>query len=88
MTLALGSSALTPIELATAYTVFASGGVRLTPTYITRIADREGRVLESNDPADFPEGPKDEQRLIRQTAERVISPETAYLVTNLRNNFV
>lgn len=88
LTMALGSSALTPIELATAYTVFAGGGVRVNPTYITRIADRDGRILESVDPADFPEGPKQGQRLLRQAAERVISPETAYLVTNLMESVV
>jgi penicillin-binding protein 1A len=88
LTMALGSSALTPIELATAYTVFAGGGVRVNPTYITRIADRDGRILESVDPADFPEGPKAGQRLIRQAPERVISPETSYLVTNLMESVV
>lgn len=88
LTLALGSSALTPLELATAYTVFATGGVRVTPTYITRVADRDGRVLESLDPADFPEGPNEGQRLIRQSPQRVISPETAYLITNLMESVV
>jgi penicillin-binding protein 1A len=88
LTMALGSSALTPIELANAYTVFASGGVRVSPTYITRIADREGHILESVDPIDFPEGPKPGQRLIPQESERVISAETAYLVTNLMESVV
>jgi penicillin-binding protein 1A len=88
LTMALGSSALTPIELATAYNVFASGGVRVSPTYITRIDDRNGRILESVDPVDFPEGPKQGQRLVSQAAERVISPETAYLITNLMESVV
>ncbi len=88
LTLALGSSALTPLELATAYSVFASGGVRHTPTYITRILDHDGRVLESTDPGDFPGGLGPDQQLIRQSAERVISPETAYLVTNLMESVV
>jgi len=88
LTLALGSSAVTPIELATAYTVFASGGIRVSPTYITRVADRDGRILESIDPVDFPEGPKEGQRLVRQLSERVISPETAYLTTNLMESVV
>ena len=88
LTLALGSSAITPLELATAYSVFASGGVRHTPTYITRILDRDGKVIESTDPGDFPGGPGPGQELIRQRAERVISPETAYLVTNLMESVV
>jgi len=88
LTLALGSTAVTPLELATVYAVFANGGVRVTPTYITKVVDRDGRILESVDPADFPEGPQEGQRLIRQTPERVISPETAYLVTNLMESVV
>jgi penicillin-binding protein 1A len=88
LTLALGSSALTPLELATAYSVFASGGVRTIPNYIMRVADRDGKILESIDPADFPMGQGDGQRLIRQSPERVISPETAYLTTNLMESVV
>lgn len=88
LTFALGSSAVTPMELANAYGVFASGGVRLTPTYITKVSDRDGRVLESLDPADFPSGPQPGQRLIQQSPERVISPETAYLITNLMESVV
>jgi len=88
LTLALGSSAVTPIELATAYTVFASGGIRVSPTYINRVADRDGRILESIDPVDFPAGPKEGQRLVHQLSERVISPETAYLTTNLMESVV
>ncbi|WP_432823718.1 penicillin-binding protein 1A, partial [Trichloromonas sp.] len=88
LTLALGSSAMTPLELATAYSVFANGGVRISPAYITRVADRSGRVLESVDPGDFPGGLADDQRLIKLTPERVISPETAYLVTNLMESVI
>jgi penicillin-binding protein 1A len=46
LTLALGSSSLTPMELTAAYGVFASGGYRVTPYFITRVADRDGHVLE------------------------------------------
>lgn len=88
LTLALGSSAVSPMELATAYCVFANGGVRIKPVYITRILDRHGRILESTDPADFPGGPETDQKLIKQSPQRVISPETAYLVTNLLESVV
>ncbi|HEY5975048.1 MAG TPA: PBP1A family penicillin-binding protein [Geobacteraceae bacterium] len=46
LTLALGSSSITPMELTAAYGVFASGGYRVTPYYITKVADRDGHVLE------------------------------------------
>jgi penicillin-binding protein 1A len=88
LTLGLGSSALTPMELARSYSVFANGGVRVVPTYINKVLDRDGKVIESNDPADFPEGPQTGQKLIGQTRNRVISPETAYLTTNLLESVV
>ena len=88
LTLALGSSAVTPMELASAYTVLANGGVRIAPTYITRVLDRRDKVLESIDPADFPGGPQPGQRLVQQPRSRVISPETSYLVTNILESVV
>ncbi|WP_429885336.1 penicillin-binding protein 1A [Geoalkalibacter halelectricus] len=88
LTLALGSGAVTPLELTSAYGVFASGGVRISPSYIVRIKDRDGRILESIDPADFPEGVGPGQRLLGQSPERVISPTTAYLLTNLLESAV
>ncbi|SDL72055.1 penicillin-binding protein 1A [Geoalkalibacter ferrihydriticus] len=88
LTLALGSAAMTPMELTSAYSVFASGGVRTSPSYIVRIKDRDGRVLESIDPGDFPMGLGAGQRLLGQSPERVISPTTAYLVTNLLESAV
>ncbi len=88
LTLGLGSSALTPMELARSYAVLANGGVRVLPTYINKIYDRDGKVVESNDPADFPGGPQQGQKLIGQSRNRVISPETAYLITNLLESVV
>jgi penicillin-binding protein 1A len=46
LTLALGSSSLTPLELTSAYAVFASGGFRTTPYFVTKVVDGEGRTLE------------------------------------------
>lgn len=88
LTLALGSTAVTPLEMLSAYSVFASGGILAPPTYMTRILDRDGRILESIDPADFPDGMAADQRLIRRPPRRVLSPETAYLITNVLESVV
>ncbi|MCK4502943.1 MAG: PBP1A family penicillin-binding protein [Desulfuromonadales bacterium] len=88
LSMALGSTAVTPLEMLTSYTVFANGGVLIPPTYITRIRDRNGRILESIDPADFATGMAADQRLIRRPPRRVISPETAYLITNILESVV
>lgn len=88
LTLALGSTAVTPIEMLNAYSVFANGGVQVAPSYINKIVDRTGRILESIDPADFAKGIDSDQRMIRKPQRRVISPETAYLITNIMESVV
>jgi len=47
---ALGSAEITLIEQTSAYSVFPNDGVRMTPRYITRVTDSEGRVLEEDYP--------------------------------------
>ena len=54
LTLALGASSVTPLELATAYATFASGGYRLTPYALIRVTDRHGNVLEEIVPPALP----------------------------------
>ena len=88
LTLALGSSALTPLELGTAYATLVNGGIRITPTYITTVRDRDGKLLESINPADFPNGPREGQRLVERPRNRAISAETAYLTTSLMESVI
>ena len=48
--LALGSAAMTPIELATGYAVIANGGYKVEPYIIERIEDAYGTVLYQAEP--------------------------------------
>ena len=50
LTLALGSGAITPLRLATAYTVFANGGYRVQPYFIDRIEGPDGEILFQSNP--------------------------------------
>lgn len=50
LSLALGSGTLTPIELATGYSVFANGGYRISPNFISYIAGPDGTVIYVNNP--------------------------------------
>jgi penicillin-binding protein 1A len=43
--MALGTGSVTPLQMASAYGVFASGGYRVNPMLITKITDNKGRVL-------------------------------------------
>ena len=65
--LTLGSSDVTLLEMASAYGVFASGGVRAAPMAILKVTDSKGNVLQDNVP----------QRTV------VLSPEVAYMMADL-----
>ena len=47
---ALGAAEVTPMEQTSAYSVFPNDGVHITPRYITKVTDYEGRTLEENFP--------------------------------------
>ncbi|MFM8466426.1 MAG: penicillin-binding protein 1A [Oxalobacteraceae bacterium] len=45
LTLALGAGAVTPLQLAGAYAVFANGGFKINPYLISKITDNNGKTL-------------------------------------------
>ncbi len=55
LSLALGTATLTPMEIATGWTVFANGGYKIEPYLIERIEDRDGKVIFEANPARVPE---------------------------------
>jgi len=69
---ALGSAEITLLEQTSAYSVFPNDGVRVSPRYITRVTDYEGRVLEE----DFPD------------VKDVISERTARIMTSMLREVV
>ncbi|AEG91876.1 candidate bifunctional family GT51 b-glycosyltransferase/PBP transpeptidase (candidate murein polymerase), Glycosyltransferase Family 51 [Ramlibacter tataouinensis TTB310] len=48
--MALGAGSVTPMQMATAYSVFANGGYRVNPWLVTRITDHKGRTLVESQP--------------------------------------
>lgn len=48
--IALGSSSVTPLQVVTAFNVFANGGFLLEPFYIDRVEDAYGNVIEKANP--------------------------------------
>jgi penicillin-binding protein 1B len=65
--MALGSYDATPLEMASAYTVFTNGGQRILPTMITSVRDPNGDVLDNYQP---------------QKAQ-VLDPRVAYVITEM-----
>ena len=45
LSLSLGSGEMTPLEVASAYTVFSNGGFKVEPYFIQRIEDKTGAVV-------------------------------------------
>jgi penicillin-binding protein 1A len=77
LTMALGAGSATPIQMAAAYSVFANGGFRVSPYFISRIEDSTGRVLFESKPA-----------RAGQDAERAIDSRNAFIVTSLMQDVV
>ena len=50
LTMALGAGSVTPMQMATGYSVFANGGYRVNPWLINRVTDQKGRVLAETKP--------------------------------------
>ena len=51
LTLALGSSGISLLEMTGAYSAFANRGSYMAPIFIEKIVDRHGNILEVNSPA-------------------------------------
>jgi penicillin-binding protein 1A len=50
LTLALGAGAVTPLQMAGAYAVFANGGYKVSPYLISKVTDANGKVLSQANP--------------------------------------
>jgi penicillin-binding protein 1A len=72
LSIALGSSGVSLLELVNAYSVFDNHGYLVEPAFITKIEDRSGNVLEEMSPS----------------RERVIDKSTAYIMTSMLESVV
>ena len=72
LTMALGAGSVTPMQMATGYSVFANGGYRVQPHLITRIADHKDRVLVDSPTPIQPD-----------EAQRAIPARNAYVMSSL-----
>lgn len=72
LTMALGAGSVTVMQMATAYSVFANGGLLVPPQLITRISDYKGRILvDTPIQSDHPD------------TRRVIPERNAFVMSNL-----
>jgi penicillin-binding protein 1A len=71
LTMALGAGSVTPMQMASAYSVFANGGYRVNPYLITKITDQQGRTLVQT------------QAPVLDESMRAIEPRNAFMMSSL-----
>jgi penicillin-binding protein 1A len=70
--LALGSGEVSPLEMTSAFGVFANQGVYVEPISILRIEDKDGNIIEENTPV----------------RREVLSEETSFIMTSMMQDVV
>ena len=75
LSLALGSSGLSLLELTRAYAVFATGGRRVVPIFIRRVIDRDGLVLLENVPLGASGGASDPSEMAKDAVDVAAAAE-------------
>ena len=89
LTMALGAGSTTPMQMAGAYAIFANGGYRIKPYFISKITDDKGGILFEASPERagnmYPEKPAAAGEKI---AERVIDPRNAFIMSSLMRDVV
>jgi penicillin-binding protein 1A len=90
LSIALGTSGVSMLEMASAFAVFANGGERINPIFIKKIVTMKGEVLEENTPyieiqEEEEETPEISSAILK---DRVISPQNAFIMTHLLQGVV
>ncbi|MBW2039895.1 MAG: penicillin-binding protein 1A [Deltaproteobacteria bacterium] len=97
LSLSLGSSEVTLLELVRAYAVFAARGHLLKPIFVKKVLDRDENILEENLPLPLEADLKKKEGMIVEedlkrgeegVCPQVISEETSYIMTSLLEGVV
>ncbi len=97
LSLALGSGAVTLLQMATGYSILANGGFRVEPYFIERIEDSQHDILFQANPMQVCEGcgeipsstEEDEEPTVPiRIAPRVISPQNHYLMNSMMRDVI
>ena len=73
LTMALGAGEITPLNLASAYALFANGGRRVTPWHLLKVTDKDGRVLEN---------------FTAPASVQAIDPRNAFIMTSMMKDVI
>ena len=92
LAMALGAGETTLMRMTTAYSMFVNGGMRISPSLIDRIQDREGRTIWKHDPricescGEIFTG--ENPPALEETRAQAIDPATAYQMTSILQGVV
>ena len=95
LSIALGTSGVSMLELTSAFAVFPNGGERVHPVFIEKIVTMKGEVLEEGTSYAEIEDSEEEEEEEKELSgpppprnERVVSPQNAYIMTHLLEGVV
>jgi penicillin-binding protein 1A len=98
LSLALGSGAISPLQMATGYAVLANGGFRVAPYFIAHIEeDYQGLLYQAtplracpdcSSPPAATEAPQTTESPASLAAPRAISPENHYLMNSMMQDVI
>jgi penicillin-binding protein 1A len=71
LTMALGAGSVTPLQMATAYSVFANGGHQVSPMLIARVTDSKGKLLRESRP------------VVLDESQRTLDARNAFVMSTL-----
>ncbi|MAG00118.1 MAG: peptidase [Acidiferrobacteraceae bacterium] len=85
LALALGTASTTPLEIASGYGVFANGGYRVNPFFVSRVEDQRGRIVSQPRPSELCSYclPAQGEMESWHPAQQVISPANAFITTSM-----
>ncbi|MFC1863314.1 penicillin-binding protein 1A [Thermodesulfobacteriota bacterium] len=84
LSLALGSSGLSLMELTASYSVIANGGMLFDPFFINKIEDRNGNIIEENQPSMQYSIPEDTAFVMTDILKAAISEGTGWRAKALK----
>jgi penicillin-binding protein 1A len=92
LSVALGTSGVSMLEMTSGFAVFANGGEKIKPIFIKKIVTMKGEVLEENIPYIEIEEKEEEQETSEMPSpilkEKVISTQNAFIMTHLLQGVV
>jgi len=93
LSFALGAGETTVLRMVSAYSMFANGGRRITPTMIDRIQDRYGHTIYKHDTrecrgCDADKWKQQPEPTLIDKREQVLDPMTAYQITSMLQGVV